>query len=202
MALNPKHLSVIQSLQGENPINLRERQYPLRKLYHIDAGAAWVDDQAHTEDSEVSPDHPIHTHVICGEGIPVDIPVCVHTAVGGESDFPNPGELLAAALASCFDMTIRMIANLQGIKLSHLKVNACFGADVRGALMTGEDVPVGFQTAQVTVDLSANDRLPKAQVKALLDAAERSCVVLQTLRSPPQVEIQGAFDHRTVSDAT
>jgi hypothetical protein len=36
-----------------------------------------------------------------------------HTAVGGESDYPVPGELLCAAVASCLDSTIRTIANRQ-----------------------------------------------------------------------------------------
>jgi len=47
-----------------------------------------------------------------------------------------PGEVLAAALASCLDKAIRMIANLKDLKLSRREVHASFGADVRGTLMT------------------------------------------------------------------
>ena len=55
-----------------------------------------------------------------------------------------PGEFLAAALESCLDTTIRMIANLKRLKPTHLEVHVSFGADVSGTLMTGDNAPVGF----------------------------------------------------------
>ena len=151
-------------------------------------------DHAHTSDAEIIPSHPIHAHVVCGEAIPVNVPISVHKAVGGESDFPCPGEILAAALASCLDTAIRMIANLMGIDLARLEVQVSFGADVRGTLMMGKNVPVGFQSARLKVDLKTKCDLPDAQLNALLDAAERSCVILQTLRAPPTVEIERIFN--------
>ena len=121
------------------------------------------------------------------------MPVSVHKAVGGESDFPCPGEILAAALASCLDTAIRMIANLKGIELTHLQVHVSLGADVRGTLMTGDNVPVGFQTALMKVDLQTKPELSKSHLNTLLGAAERSCVILQTLRRPPTVQIERCF---------
>lgn len=188
--MDPAHLNQIRSFTGGKPIGVLERQMPLRKRYHDASGAAWVIDRAHTVDAEVPARHPIHTHVVCGEGIPLDIPVSVHAAVGGESDFPCPGEILAASLASCLDTAIRMIANLKSIELAHLEVRVSLGADVRGTLMTGENVPVGFQTATIEVDLKTKRTLPESHLNALLDAAERSCVILQTLRAPPDVQIR------------
>lgn len=190
MTLDPKHLDHIQSFSDAPPLEILDRQLPLRQLYHDAPDAAWVHDHARTVDAQVPATHPIHAHVVCGEGIPVDIPVSVHKAVGGESDFPCPGEILAAALASCLDTAIRMIANLKGIKLSHLQVQVSFGADVRGTLMTGDKVPVGFQTAHMKVDLKTECGLSKMHLNALIDAAERSCVILQTLRAPPNVQIE------------
>jgi len=194
MTLNAEYLSHIQSFRATGPIDVRRRQAPLRGHYEKVPEAAWVIDSAFTTGAKIPPSHPIHTHVICGDGIPVDIPVCVHRAVGGESDFPNPGEILAAALAACLDMSIRMIANLLDIKLARLDVEVSFGADVRGTLMMGKDVSVGFQTAQIKVSLKTEADLAEAQLNTLLDAAERSCVVLQTLRNPPKVEIERKFN--------
>lgn len=188
--MDPAHLDRIRSFTGGKPIGVLERQMPQRKRYHDAPGGAWVIDRAHTVDAEVPARHPIHTHVVCGEGIPLDIPVSVHAAVGGESDFPCPGEILAASLASCLDTAIRMIANLKSIELTHLEVRVSLGADVRGTLMTGENVPVGFQTATIEVDLKTERTLPESHLNALLDAAERSCVILQTLRAPPDVQIR------------
>jgi len=193
MTLDPKHLNHIHSFAEGQPTNIFDRQLPLRKLYHDTPDAARVYDHARTVDVQVPADHPIHGHVVCGEGIPLDLPVSVHKAVGGESDFPCPGELLAAALASCLDTAIRMIANLKEIKLSHLEVQVSLGADVRGALMTGDGVPVGFQNAHMKVDLKTESELSEPHLNALIDAAERSCVILQTLRAAPTVKIERCF---------
>lgn len=190
MTLDPKHLRHIQSFTDAKLPSVLDRQLPLRKRYHDAPDAAWVHDHARTVDAQVPANHPIHAHVVCGEGIPLDIPVSVHKAVGGESDFPCPGEILAAALASCLDTAIRMIANLKGIRLRHLEVQVSFGADVRGTLMTGDNVPVGFQTAHMKVDLTTACGMSTPHLNALIDAAERSCVILQTLCAPPTVEIE------------
>ena len=190
MALDPEHMNRIHAFTKAGPIGVLERQAPLRARYRNAPDAAWVQDHARTVDADVPARHPLHAHVTCGEGIPVDIPVSVHKAVGGESDFPCPGEILAAALASCLDTAIRMIANLKGIELAHLQVQVSLGADVRGTLMTGDDVPVGFQTAQMRVDLTTACGMSQPHLNALIDAAERSCVILQTLRAPPSVRIE------------
>lgn len=190
MTLDRKHVDHILFLRETGLLDVRERQMPLRERYQSSPEAAWVYDHARTSDAEVPANHPIHGHVVCGEDLPLDIPVSVHKAVGGESDFPCPGEILAAALASCLDTAIRLIANLKGIKLARLEVQVSLGADVRGALMTGDDVPVGFQTARMKIHLEAEGEVPEVHLNALLDAAERSCVILQTLRTPPIVQIE------------
>ena len=190
MTLDPKHLTQIQEFATTPPPSVRDRQMPLRARYQHAPEAAQVFDHARTCDEQIPAHHPLHGHVVCGEGIPLDIPVSVHHAVGGESDFPCPGELLAAALASCLDTAIRLVANIKGIELTHLKVHVSLGADVRGALMTGDNVPVGFQSGHMKVDIQATDDLPEAHLSALVAAAERSCVILQTLRAPPAVDVE------------
>ena len=200
MTLESKYLKHIHSFNKSAPIDVRDRQTTLRKRYHTESKAAWVIDHARTSDVEVSANHPIHAHVNCGEGIPIDVPVSVHKAVGGESDFPCPGEILSASLASCLDTAIRMIANLKGIRLAQLEVHVSFGADVRGTLMMGDDVPVGFQSANLEIKLKSESDLPETHLNALLDAAERSCVILQTLRSPPEVKIKRTLEGKTISE--
>jgi uncharacterized OsmC-like protein len=194
MTLDPKHLTHIQTFAATPPPSVKARQLPLRARHQNAPDAAWVVDHARTSDAQVPAHHPLHGHVVCGEGIPVNIPVSVHQAVGGESDFPCPGELLAAALASCLDTAIRMVANLKGIELKHLKVHVSLGADVRGALMTGDNVPVGFQSGHMKVEIQAMDEIPEVHLSALVAAAERSCVILQTLRAPPAVEVESSAD--------
>lgn len=190
MTLAPSHLKRINSFISTAPINVCDRQAPLRETYNHTPEAAWVYDRANTLATEIAANHPIHSQVVCGEGIPVDVPISVHKAVGGESDFPCPGEILAAALASCLDTAIRMIANLKQIELAELSVKVALGADVRGTMMVDTTVPVGFQTAQMDIEIKTNPVLAPEHMNALLDAAERSCVILQTLQCPPQVVIK------------
>jgi hypothetical protein len=70
----------------------------------------------------------------------------VHSKVGGNCDFPNPGEMLSVALASCLDTTTKV--------------------DARGTLRVDDSVPVGFQTIDV--------RIAEQQIGILLKAAERN----------------------------
>lgn len=69
----------------------------------------------------------------------------IHRAVGGYHDAPNPGDILCAALASCLDSTIRIIADRLGITLTSLEVDVTAEVDVRGTLVVNRDIPVGFQ---------------------------------------------------------
>jgi len=187
MALSNAHLDRIRACTSRE---IKDKQATLRDHYRTDPTAARVTDHAQTSDGDIPASHPIHTQITCGQGVPVEIPISVHRAVGGESDFPCPGDILAAALASCFDTAIRMIATLKGIPLTHLSVSASLTADVRGTLMMDRDVPVGFQDLTVKVDLHTPENVRAEQAVALLEAAEHCCVVLQTLRAPPNINLE------------
>jgi len=176
MTLDAEHLIHIRSVADAHSLNAFDRQLPLRQQYHGHQ-QAWVYDHARTVDAQIPAGHPIHGHVVYGEGIPLAISVCGHTAVGGARDFSCPGELLATALVSCLDTAIRMIADLKEIKPSRLEVQVGLGADMHGALMTGDGVSVGFQTAHMKVDLQSKCELSKPHLNALFEAAKQSCVI-------------------------
>ncbi|MBZ0218598.1 MAG: OsmC family protein [Fimbriimonadaceae bacterium] len=175
-------------MQGEQ-ITVRDRQAPVRKLYESDPKRAWTVDSARTSSEHIHADHPIHGHVIFGTGVPASQPISVHRAVGGESDFPCPGETLAAAIAACLDTATRMVANLLDIRLERLQVTVDLGVDVRGTLMMGSNVPVGFQKVDISYELKAADDVTDAQLATLMKVAERSCVILETLRNPPDINV-------------
>ena len=105
----------------------------------------------------------------------------MHRAVGGYHDFPNSGDLLCAALASCFESALRMIANRLQITLIKTRVVATANVDVRGTLMVEKDVPVGFQSMGLDVEITVMQSVPDELAGKLLKATERSCIVLQTL---------------------
>jgi uncharacterized OsmC-like protein len=119
----------------------------------------------------------------------------IHRAVGGFHDYPNPGDLLSAALASCFDSTLRMIAEHLGVRLESLEVKVDAECDVRGCLMVERTVPVGFQRMLCNVRLQPKDDIGEETLKMLLAAAEHSCVVMQTLRNGVAVQTQVETSH-------
>ncbi len=161
-------------------VSMADRHKPLTDLYQREPARAMIPDSATTSSDTVVANDPLHAFVSTAGH---DIGIGVHPAVGGDGDGPVPGELLAAALASCLDSTLRIIANRLDIKLIRLSVTATGEVDVRGTLMVSPDVPVGFQHFQLAVDLEAEPDTAPAMLKALLNAAEASCVVMQTLRN-------------------
>ena len=166
-------------------ISVQERQRPLRARYKTDPAAAWVTDHARTRSAD--PRDPFHFIVEPGDG--VQLPVGVHRAVGGPYDAPCPGDILCAALAACQESSIRMVANLLGVELAALTVEVAAEVDVRGALGMDPLVPVGFQTLRCDVHLKAQEGTPAELLARLRAGAERCCVVLQTLRQPPPVQV-------------
>ncbi len=156
---------------------MRDRQRPLVKLYRETPQAAWVTDRAATH-SDVS--DPLHGSVtLNGQRT---LPFSLHTAVGGQSDEPVPGDLLCGALASCLDSTLRVVAQRMGVELARVEISAQAEVDVRGTLMVSPDVPVAFQRMSVHAVVAAANESDAESIPGLLQFAETACVVLQTLR--------------------
>jgi uncharacterized OsmC-like protein len=103
-------------------------------------------------------------------------------------DAPTPGDILCAALAACQDSAVRIVANLLGVELEFLAVEVTADCDVRGAMAIDKQVPVGFQAMRCNVRLQAREGTNPGLLEKLRVAAERCCVVQQTLRNPPRVE--------------
>ena len=60
--------------------------------------------------------------------------------------------------------------------------------DFRGTLAVDRDAPVGFREIALRFELDAPDA-DEEQLATLIKLTERYCVVLQTLRSSPPVEV-------------
>jgi len=166
---------------------VRSRQEPLRARYRDTPEAARITDRAVTTGSDLS--DPWHGAVKPGsEDHGATWPQGVHRAVGGFHDAPNPGDILCAALATCLDSTIRLIADRLGVTLEKLEVEVTADVDVRGTLVVRRDVLVGFQSMRCHVDMQPAAGTDPKLVKKLLRGAEYSCVNLHTLRNGVPVE--------------
>lgn len=165
---------------------VQDAQAPLRSRYKEAPALAMVTDHARTGGAQ--PSDPFHTTVEPMDGCGVSVPIGVHRALGGMHDAPTPGDLLCAALAACQDSAVRMVANRLGIEILALEVRVTAKVDVRGALGMVADVPVGFQSMTCDVALKVKDGTPSKLLESLRAAAQRCCVVQQTLCHPPLIE--------------
>jgi len=167
---------------------VQQRQNPLRERYCSVPAEAWIRDGAQTINGcgadafhgAVIPDNSSGTPLCFG----------IHRAIGGDHDFPNPGDLLSSALAACLDSTLRMIAEHLGVRLQSLEVKVQAELDVRGCLMVDRSVPVGFQKMHCSVRLRPEGQVDAKTLQTLLRTAESCCVVLQTLRNGVTVSTQ------------
>jgi len=182
---------------------VQDAQAPLRRQYEETPALAMVTDHARTCGTD--PADPFHSLVEPMDGCGVVVAVGVHRAVGGPHDAPTPGDLLCAALAACQDSAVRMVANRLGIEIIALEVRVTAQVDVRGALGLEADVPVGFQSMTCDVHLTVKEGTPAKLLDVLRSAAQRCCVVQQTLHQPPPVTTRfrvfppDAVDARTTS---
>lgn len=161
-------------------------QKPLRASYKSTPALATVTDHARTRSAALH--DPFRTCVEPMNGCGVMVPIGTHAALGGPHDAPTPGDMLCAALAACQDSAFRMVANLLRIEITQLEVRVTATADVRGSMAMDPAVPVGFQTMSCDVVFSVKAGTSPALIKKLKVAAERCCVVQQTLKAPPIVE--------------
>ena len=163
-----------------------DNQSPLRARYKSEPRAAMVTDHALAKGD--SPSDPFHSTVHPMPECGAKLPVGVHRGVGGLHDAPTPGDILCASLAACQDSTVRLVANLLGVELEFLEVDVTAEVDLRGSMAVEKNVPVGFQSMRCNVRLRAKEGTKPELLEKLSVAAERCCVVMQTLRNPPPIQ--------------
>ena len=161
---------------------IAKKQAPLRRLYKDRPEEALTHKTARTSAANIPATDPFHGEVEIGHGYGTVVRFGLDRYVGGLHDAPNPGDLLCAALASCTDGAIRMIADRLGITLTVLEVEVKGELDVRGCLLVDPDVRVGFERLSCRVRLAAADGTDRRRLDALVAAADRVCVNLDTLR--------------------
>lgn len=175
--------------------DVRVLQAPLRQAYARTPSDAAVVDVAWTESGDSG--DPMSGRVHFGSHATSSVAFGVHRAIGGTHAAPVPGDLLCAALASCQESSLRMVANVLGVRLLQLRVNVRATVDVRGTLGMSASVPVGFHSIQVKVNLQPAPDTHPVRVGQMIRAAERACVVLQTLRAGVAVTTEVASAERT-----
>src|SRR5215210_6545894 len=112
----------------------------------------------------------------------------LHPATGGSGMELCSGDMLLEALVACAGVTLKAVATAIDIPLKAGTVSAEGDLDFRGTLGVAKDAPVGFAQIRLRFDLDTD--APQEKLDQLLKLTERYCVVYQTIRSGPPVEIK------------
>ncbi|MGH6788769.1 MAG: OsmC family protein, partial [Pseudolabrys sp.] len=91
-------------------------------------------------------------------------------------------------LVACAGVTVKAVATALAIPLSSGTVSAEGELDFRGTLGVAKDAPVGFAQIRLRFDLDTD--APQEKLDQLLKLTERYCVVYQTIKSGPPVDVR------------
>ena len=112
----------------------------------------------------------------------------LHPATGGSGLELCSGDMLLEALVACAGVTLKAVATAIDAPLKSGAVSAEGDLDFRGTLGVAKDAPVGF--AQIRLRFDVDTDAPQEKLDQLLKLTERYCVVYQTIKSSPPVEVR------------
>ncbi len=95
--------------------------------------------------------------------------------------------MLLEALVACAGVTLKAVATALEIPLRAGTVSAEGDLDFRGTLGVDKTAPVGFAQIRLVFDLDTD--APQEQLDQLLKLTERYCVVYQTIRNGPELNV-------------
>jgi len=162
-------------------MDLRSVQKPFKEKYRSDPGTARITLKAQGSQTET----PIACSVDIGRAL---YQAEAHSGVGGAGTAACSGDLLLGALAACAQITCQMVATAMGIPTNRIEVKVEGDLDLRGTLGMSKEVPVGFETIRVRFEIDAPEATAE-QLQGLLEKTEHYCVVMQTLTTPPKLEV-------------
>jgi uncharacterized OsmC-like protein len=160
---------------------LRAMQAPIKDRYKTDPKAAYITLKAKGTLDD--------THIACkvetGRALAV---AGLHPATGGSGLELCSGDMLLEALVACAGVTVKAVATALAIPLRSGTVSAEGDLDFRGTLGVAKDAPVGF--AQIRLTFALDTDVEQEKLDQLLKLTERYCVVYQTIKSGPPVEVR------------
>lgn len=164
--------------------DLREKQKPLKQQYRQTPDSALITLTARGDQGE----QPIACNVDLGRAV---YEAQAHSGVGGAGTGACSGDLLLGALAACAQITTQMVAEAMGIKTEKIQVTVEGDLDLKGTLGIDPTAPVGFKAIRTKIEVLAPEA-SQEQIALLREKAEKYCVVLSTLRTPPPIETSWA----------
>jgi len=162
-----------------NPDKLKEIQAPIKERYLQNPDAALIKLRAESNGGE---------GLVCRlETHQSVIEAGLHPATGGSGVEACSGDMLLEALVACAGVTLKAVATAFKTNLTKSKVVAEGDLDFRGTLGVAGDAPVGFKNITLTFDIAGD--MSNETLKKIVEITERYCVVLQTLKSAPKINM-------------
>jgi uncharacterized OsmC-like protein len=158
---------------------LRALQAPIKDKYKTEPDAAVI-----TLKANGSLDDGISCKVETGRAIQI---AGLHPATGGSGRELCSGDMLLEALVACAGVTLKAVATAIEIPLKSGRVSAEGDLDFRGTLGVAKDAPVGFREIRLRFDVETD--APQEKLDQLLKLTERYCVVYQTIKAGPKVDV-------------
>jgi uncharacterized OsmC-like protein len=159
---------------------LRAMQAPLKERYKTDPKTALITLKAKGALDSASIACKVETgRALAAAGL--------HPATGGSGLELCSGDMLLEALVACAGVTLKAVATALDIPLRSGRVFAEGDLDFRGTLGVAKDAPVGF--AQIRLRFEIDTDAGQDKLDQLLKLTERYCVVYQTLKSGPPIEV-------------
>jgi uncharacterized OsmC-like protein len=158
---------------------LRALQAPIKDKYKAEPEAAVI-----TLKANGSLDDGIACKVETGRALQI---AGLHPATGGSGRELCSGDMLLEALVACAGVTLKAVATAIDIPLKSGKVSAEGDLDFRGTLGVAKDAPVGFREIRLRFDVETD--APQDKLDQLLKLTERYCVVYQTIKAGPKVDV-------------
>ncbi len=164
-----------------NANELRAMQAPIKEKYKNDpkAGVVTLKAKGTLDDSSIA--CKLETgRVLAVAGL--------HPATGGSGRELCSGDMLLEALVACAGVTLKAVSTALDIPMRSGNVSAEGDLDFRGTLGVAKDAPVGFREIRLRFDVDTD--APQDKLDQLLMLTERYCVVYQTIKAGPPVDVK------------
>lgn len=111
----------------------------------------------------------------------------LHPATGGNGELACSADMLLEAVVACAGVTLRAVATAMGVSIRNGRVIAEGYWDARGTLGVDRAAPVGLTDINLRFEVDSD--ADPAKLERMIQTTERYCVILQTLKNPPQITV-------------
>ena len=158
---------------------LKDRQAPIKARYRDEPEAAVI-----TLTAEGAIGEGVTCSVATGRAL---VEAGLHPATGGSGAHACSGDMLLQALVACAGVTLNAVATALALDVGDARIRAEGDLDFRGTLGVDPRAPVGFRHIRLSFEIDG--ALTDEQLATLMKLTERYCVVYQTLRSGPAIDV-------------